>query len=359
MPMDDKVAALAARHLDGPAPTPAPDGSGAPMPGAPQGAPGASPQGAPAQDSDAEKTIAAASPDTEDDRMGDNPIVYEVDFGGSKRPLTPEQIRSTFERYSALNHKNAEMKPIMEVVDAMMKGNPNASPRQIAEGLIAMAKSGQSAPSTFGEAEQAASMNAQAEPPKTNEEVEAALKKWEEDNAAALPPGYREFMMGQNTGNQTMTQMQQQMQQMQQMLGSVLQRSQGVVDAARDNAGQVKGEQIKQVQAQIGTNLDRAQMSLALPDESANDFMVFAAERGYTMEDFIDPDLTHRVMSDFKNTKDSPEMDRLRNIAKRRAAFTGSVGSTPSAGGSPSAGDEGDGRLGQLAARARGRLNPG
>ena len=33
------------------------------------------------------------------------------------------------------------------------------------------------------------------------------------------------------------------------------------------------------------------------------------------MEDFVDPQMTIRVMQDFKNNMDSPEMERMRAIA--------------------------------------------
>jgi len=36
-------------------------------------------------------------------------------------------------------------------------------------------------------------------------------------------------------------------------------------------------------------------------------------------------------MQDFKNNMNSPEMERMKNIAQRRQAFTGSLGSTPQA----------------------------
>jgi hypothetical protein len=60
------------------------------------------------------------------------------------------------------------------------------------------------------------------------------------------------------------------------------------------------------------------------------------------MEDFVDPQLTIKVMTDFKNNMDSPEMERMRAIAQRRQAYTGSMGSTPSAGSNAEAG-AGDG----------------
>ena len=87
------------------------------------------------------------------------------------------------------------------------------------------------------------------------------------------------------------------------------------------------------VRQQIANNLDRTQQALGLPDDKADDFMTFFAERGFTQEDFIDPQLTLKVMQDFKNNMDSPEMERMRGIAQRRQSYTGSLGSTPSAGG--------------------------
>ena len=42
----------------------------------------------------------------------------------------------------------------------------------------------------------------------------------------------------------------------------------------------------------IANNLDQAQAALRLPDDKGNDFMIFAAERGFTLEDFADQTLT-------------------------------------------------------------------
>lgn len=69
---------------------------------------------------------------------------------------------------------------------------------------------------------------------------------------------------------------------------------------------------------------------------------MFIAERGYMMEDLADPGLTDKLVTDYANTRNSPEMDRLRGIAERRQAYTGSIGqSTPSAAGTePAAPDE-------------------
>ena len=155
-------------------------------------------------------------------------------------------------------------------------------------------------------------------------EMEASLSKWEEENAATLPPGYKEMMLATSQGNQGM---QNQVARLEQMLKMVLAQSQGNVDAARQGMEGAQKQQINAVRQQIANNIDRVQAALGLPDDKADDFMMFAAERGFTMEDFVDPQMTIRVMQDFKNNMDSPEMERMRAIAQRRQAFTGSLGS--------------------------------
>ena len=84
-------------------------------------------------------------------------------------------------------------------------------------------------------------------------------------------------------------------------------------------------------------NLNQAQTKYQLPDEESDDFFTFAYERGYTQEDFIDAGLTDKVMGDYVAVKGTPEMERLRDMAKRRVAFTGNVNSTP---GSATAGGQ-------------------
>ena len=117
----------------------------------------------------------------------------------------------------------------------------------------------------------------------------------------------------------------------QQMLKMVLAQSQGVANAGKAALEVGNTNQINAVRQQIGNNIDRVQQSLGLPDTAADDFMMFAAERGFTMEDFVDPAMTLKVMTDFKNNMNSPEMERMKAIASRRQAYTGSLGSTPNA----------------------------
>ena len=284
-------------------------------------------QAAPKKDSPEDKAATKGSPETEGDKISADAVIYEINFGeNDNRKLTPQQIKSTFERYSALNYKNAQYKPVMDLIEQFQRSNPGVTPKQMADQLANIYRAQQENPQ-MGNVK-----GDRSGPPYEKDaqvgDLEGTLKKWEEENAASLPPGYKDMLVG---NSQSMAQMQRQLQQTQMMLQQVLAQSQGVADAARSGVQQGQQQQINAVRQQIANNIDRVQSALGLPDEKANDFMVFAAERGYTMEDFVDPSLTIKVMQDFKNNMDSPEMERMRGIAQRRQAFTGSLGSTPMA----------------------------
>lgn len=287
------------------------------------------------EDSNEGKAAEKGSPETEGDKMTAEAIIYEIEFGDgsdpkTKRNLTPQQIKSTFERYSALNYKNAKYKPVMDVIEQYMRKNPGANTKEVAQILANLAKSGESNP-TMGNTQGEKSGTYEKDAAIKSGDMEASLKKWEDENAASLPPGYKEMMMSGAQGNQGMQQMQQQINQLSQLLRGVLANSQGVADAAKNQVANSQSQNIMAVQQQIANNIDKVQQALQLPDTAANDFMIFAAERGYTMEDFVDPQLTIKVMQDFKNNMNSPEMERMKSIAQRRQAFTGSLGSTPQA----------------------------
>jgi hypothetical protein len=70
------------------------------------------------------------------------------------------------------------------------------------------------------------------------------------------------------------------------------------------------------------------------------------------MEDFIDGNLAQKVVADFVNARNSGEFGRLQEIAKRRQAFTGSVGATPSAQGEAPAKSPSDSQLERMTERA-------
>jgi hypothetical protein len=287
-------------------------------------------QSAPDQDTAQDKASEKGAPKTEADRQGDDPVVYSVDFGdGKKRDFTPNQIKGTMERYAALNHRNAQLAPIHSVIEKLTQAHPDLSPKQLAAKLEEVYSANEKN-TTLGHDSDGNETGKNAPKPQTAEDISAQLSQWEEENAVTLPPGYKEMMA--NSGEQ-MRSMQGQMQQMAQMLRQVVSQAGGTADAAREAYGEAEGQRSDAIRQQIATNIDRIQQHLQLPDEAANDFMMFAAERGFTMEDFVDPQLTYKVMQDFQRNMQSPEMDRLRQIAQRRQAYTGSMGASPAAGG--------------------------
>jgi hypothetical protein len=302
-----------------------------------------------AKPSSQEKASEQGSPQTEGDKSGESPVVYSIDFGnGQKRDLTPQQIKSTFDRYAALNHQNAQLKPIQDLLKKAM-AQTGESPAQMAQRLAAMQKAQQS------NAQMGNTQGDRSGPPYPKDQgsgaqgsdLDATLKKWEEENAASLPPGYRDMMVG---SQQSTQRVEQELAKTQQMLRQVLAQSQGNVDAARQGMSNANQRKAGAIQQQISNNVNRSQQALKLPDEKAQDFMLFAAERGYTMEDFADLQLTYKVMSDFRNNMDSPEMERMRQIAQKRQAFTGSLGSTPQSG--PAADAPSENRFDQFASAA-------
>ena len=307
----------------------------------------------PPKESSQEKAAEKGSPETEGDKINADAVIYEVQFADNDtRKLTPQQIKSTFDRYSAMNYKNAQYKPVMDLIDQYMR-QTGQSPKQMAEYLQNVQKAQQSNPQ-MGNTEGDKSGPPYDKEPQAGD-LDASLKKWEEENAAQLPPGYRDMMVGSQT---QMQQMQQQLAQTQAMLRQVMGNAQGMTEAARAGMQQGQAKQANAVRQQIANNIDRSQQALKLPDDKAQDFMVFAAERGFTMEDFADIQLTFKVMSDFKNNMDSPEMERMRQIAQRRQAFTGSLGSTPASGAAPEAAPEGN-RFDQFASAAMAKRGMG
>ena len=286
-----------------------------------------------------EEAVAEGSPSTEGDKMDMEAILYEIDFGeGDMRKLNPNQIRETFNRYRDLNFKNAQNANLNKVVEAAIKSGFAKSPDDAARQILNMMKAAQSNPQ-MGDTDGKTNVQADAE------QVRDAMSQWEEDNAVSLPPGYKEQQ-------QQMAQMASNMSQLQQMLGQVLQQGQNAAAQGAQQAVEAQAMRGDAIRQQISNNLDKGAASVGLGEDQAEDFRVFAYERGYTEDDFVDPGLTLRVMTDFKNEMQSPEMERLRDIHKRRQAFTGTVNMTPASGdASAVTAEEGDSTLNRLAQR--------
>lgn len=342
---EEKIDSLASQIL-GPRPDPN-AGTMQPAEGTPAGAESqqppaqmagnATPQEAAASDTKAEakptveeKVQETASPDTEGDKAAVEGVVYEIEFSkGDKRKLNDNQIKSTFERYGKLNQEHATVKPAMELVKNLMKekGMDAAGIKDFLENATKAFESNPTMGNTEGEkqAKPATDDKMAVASNITPKEVEEMFTKYEEENSISLPPAYREQMA--ETAN-----LKAEIAKQNDMIQKLITASQGITQGAAAQVEQANAAGGQQMQQQIAMNLNSAQQQLGLPDEAANQFMTYASERGYTMEDFVDPDLTMKVVQDFNNERNTPEMQRLQDIASRRSAVTGSLGSSPSTG---------------------------
>jgi hypothetical protein len=300
---------------------------GVPPQAAQQSAPPAPPpDAAPTKQEVAQEQLA---PSTEGDRQGaDATEILRVKFGDQERELTPEQIKGTFDRYSALNYKHQSMKPVLDLADKMLaaakKKNPNVTAKDLAKFMTAASKAQTHNPK-MGESTQTPETANQSAPTASSEEIDAQLKQWEDDNAVSLPPRFRETMSGMDT-------LRSENKELRDMLMKVIDGQQKVTSTTQKQLDATDQREGKVIQQRIGNNLAAVQQALKLPDEAEQEFIQFAYSRGYTMEDFIDPQLALTVGKDYQAVKDSPELDRLREVQRKRQAFTGNAGATPAGG---------------------------
>lgn len=327
----DQVARIAASQM------------GAPVPEAP-----AKPQEAP--ETAQEKAVAAASPETEGDKSQAEAIIYNVKIGDQDRQLSPSQIAGTYERYRDLNYKQAQMKPVNDLAGMIMEKTgkgPEDTAKIMAAALKAMSKNaqmGQSRPKQEGVAQPVAPQqgDAAAMSNKLNEEYQ----KYEDENAISLPPGYREQVS-------RMGRMENAMGQQMQMMQQILQQAQAAGQQGNQSREQAMQSREDAIAQSIRGNLDKAQQQAGLPDEALDDFRAYALERGYTAEDFADMGLTNKVVNDFKNQMNTPEFERLREMANRREAYLRSQSGGPTSQAAETGGDDTLARLAQSAMNKR------
>ena len=88
------------------------------------------------QETETEKAQTDVSPKTEDDKTDEDPMAFiEIQMGGDLRKLTDKQIASTYARYSKLNHRHAEMSPVIKVIDQLV-AQSGATPGQAAQYIV-------------------------------------------------------------------------------------------------------------------------------------------------------------------------------------------------------------------------------
>lgn len=298
-------------------------GPAAPQPGQPQ----MPQQAAPEKDTAMDKAQTQGAPKTEGDKAQESAVTYKVKLGDEERELTESQLTGMYDRYTKMTQANDYMRPVLGLATEMLRRNPGMTPDQLVKGFVQMANQ----PLQQGGPD--ARPNEQKAPVQSSEDISAQFEKWEKDNAASLPPGYKELF-----GNTSA--IQQQMQQMMGMMQQVMGQSRGMVDGAKAAAQDARSQTVNATKQRIANNLNAIQQKLGFTDEQAPAFMQFAAERGYVMEDFIDGQLALKVGMDFKNSQNAGEFGRLQDMAARRQAFTGTVNTQPGQGGAEGQGQD-------------------
>lgn len=291
-----------------------------------------------------EATEKAAAPQTEGDKITEpaaEPVsneelsaMYKIKVGDQERELTDKQIAGTFERYRDLNFKHSQMKPVIDTVSQLME-RTGIDAEMMNQEIIAALKAKQHNP-TMGQQSNDTNTTQQGEKGQAPNELLSGdmLAQYEEQNAVQLPPMYRELVDSKNATDSKLANIEQMMQR-------VLAQAQGVADAARQSGAQQAQTQGQLMQQRISNNIDQAaQRHLgSTATDAADDFMAFIYERGYTTDDFVDPALADRAMGDFANMRNQPEMERLRQAAQRRQAysFNGTMGNTAGQGAAEAA----------------------
>jgi hypothetical protein len=333
-PMDtDQVARIAARQM----------GQAVPAPTAP-----AKPKEAPPTAQ--EMAVTAAAPETEGDKTKAEAVIYNVKIGQEDRALSPSQIAGTYERYRDLNYKQAQMKPVNDLAQMIMDktgADPAKTAQMMQAALKAMTKNaqmGNDRPKQAGVAAPVAPNGNSAQ--NSGAQMLDEFSKYEDENAISLPPGYREQF-------DRLGRMENAMSRQMQMMQQVLQQAQMAGQGANNSRGEAIESREQAVMQSIRNNLDRAQQQAGLPDEAIDDFRAYAMERGYTAEDFADMSLTTKVIGDFKNQMNTPEFERLREMAARREAYLKSQSGGPTSQSAPRGGDDTLARLAQGAMNKR------
>ena len=286
-----------------------------------------------------EKAQEAVSPKTEaDNSMDESVTMIKVDFGnGDVRDLSSNQIKETFNRYKDANYKlmqNKPMQPAMDFIQSIVNGASKNGQQVSAEDVVQFLQAASQAYIKNP------TMGAQKDPtpdrqgtPVTNmanleTEFEDQIKRWEEENAVSLPPMFRE-------GFKTIQALQNDNANMRQTMNQFLASAGQINQDAAQTAVAAEQQAQDAYRQTAANNLNEIQAKYKLPDAESDDFFTFAYERGFTQEDFIDIGLVDKIMGDYVAVKGTPEMERLREMAKKRVAYTGNVTATP---GSASAG---------------------
>jgi len=367
------IASIAAKQLGAPPAqaiqSPAPQAAQAPAaPAAPAAPP--SPPKADQSPTNMEKAQAKVAPNDPSKQSAESVISF-LNVGG--RDYTEDQLKGTLGRYKELNYKWQTNKPTLDVIaqimDSAKQAGYDAKPEEMAGLVEAAVKAYVKNPQMGGQKKSAEQKGGAQQPMNSGDSEEdaegfgnpdALYEQWEKENAVKLPPGFKETAATSKAMSAKVDQMMAMFQKMMESgFGGQLQSNQ---------AQQLNGEAQQLVQKSqamqsdaalkmVSNNLNSAfaQAGVQPTPETRGDFRLFAAQRGYDFSDFMDPDLATTLVNDYKANKDAPEVMRLREMAKKRQAFTGMAAGSPGAGAPVAA--TGDPMLAAMVSSAMGKRN--
>ena len=292
----------------------------------------------------ATKTVA---PSTEATTAKAQPFdFFEVDLGdGKKEVLSPEQIKSMTSRYKELNYKHqTEYAPMKDSISflSQLRSQAAADGHEISDddfnkfvmsAIASYAHNPAQGAQAHGQGPATTSPNRTNQPVDTKtssvahnaNNMEAMLSQWEQENAVSLPPMYKEAI-ARTSGLES------QINEMRTMMQQLAQGSKAAITTAADQVGAARQLNSQAGYQRIGNNLKQVQMKYQLPDDAEQPFMSFIQERGYLIEDLMDPTLADKLGSDFKSVMQTPDLERLKAVHAKRQAFTGTVAPSSSQG---------------------------
>lgn len=266
--------------------------------------------------------------------------------------LTESQILGTMDRYRDLNFKHSRMKPVMALAEQILEQVGGDDPEAPAKLAATMA---QALKAIAGQKPGQDKKDGQKTAPQPDD---FDWSKWERDNAIELPP----FMKQQTA---IIKEQNGQIQRLGAAIGQLTQMMQAGIEtgaiaskqtlgAVEQVAGGLADRRKQLIGEQIGLNINKSQTKYDLPDEKAQEFIQFAAMRGYGIDDFIDPDLADQVVGDYSRFLAAPEYDRMRKQMERRSAAMGSVGAAPTGGGAGESAPQGNGFIDRMVSKRMG-----
>ncbi|MGL4915726.1 MAG: hypothetical protein ACRC5D_05675, partial [Aeromonas allosaccharophila] len=161
-----------------------------------------------------EQAMSKLAPKTEGEQQQEPAAVFELNVGnGQKRQLTETQILGMMDRYKNLNYQQMQSKPLLDAASQAMQ-DLGMNQDQFLGHIQALIQKAKEKNTTFGGQDE--HPNKVGNPPNKGADLDfdAQLKAWEDQNAASLPPMYKDMLAQQRQMATGMTQMQQMMQQL-------------------------------------------------------------------------------------------------------------------------------------------------